>query len=302
MIKLSYILTTYNKLPYLKEVIKELIESCKDDEEIIVTDGASTDGTANFLQALFKEGKIHQFISEKDFGESHGFNKAIFLAQGELIKPITDDDVFHYPSIEACKKFMLSNFEVDILNTSGGWCDVTNLNIHEFTGIYVDFFKNKWMVDGHPFAHCALGIMLRKSSLAKTGLLRITSSKVNFYWYTGVAYVRVLNAESNSVKMKLRIEEETERLSRFYGFDIDKLYENPSQQTTVGKMAKREIFDFKKMFNFFKGKTPLDKKLPLEIENSLGKLDFGKVYINAENWLTAINDRENKFIGNDAKD
>ena len=39
-IKLSYVITTRNKLPYLKELMKWLLENVQADEEIVVADGA----------------------------------------------------------------------------------------------------------------------------------------------------------------------------------------------------------------------------------------------------------------------
>ena len=117
---LSYIITTKNKLPYLKESMERLLQHVKNDEEIIVADGASTDGTKEFLSDLKRTGKIKYFVSEPDFGESHGLNKLLFVARGVLITVITDDDVFHYPAIEACKKFMLSETQVDMVSTEGG--------------------------------------------------------------------------------------------------------------------------------------------------------------------------------------
>ena len=116
-ITLSYVLTTRNKLPYLKEVMKRLLENIESDEEIVITDGASTDGTVEYLTDLYTQGKIHHFISEPDNGESHGFNKGILLASGELIKLLTDDDVFYYAGIQECKTYMLENKSLNILNT-----------------------------------------------------------------------------------------------------------------------------------------------------------------------------------------
>ena len=40
---LSYVLTTFNKLDYLKITLPLLIEARKPDEEIVVVDGGSTD-------------------------------------------------------------------------------------------------------------------------------------------------------------------------------------------------------------------------------------------------------------------
>ena len=106
-IKLSYLITTRNKLPYLKEALGRLIKNAGEDEEIVVADGSSTDGTKEYLSQLYQNGKIHKFISEPDQNEAHGFNKCFVMARGELLKVVSDDDVFYYPAIRECKKFCL---------------------------------------------------------------------------------------------------------------------------------------------------------------------------------------------------
>src|ERR1035437_2908501 len=105
-ITLSYVLTTFNKITYIKVVLPELIRDKKNDEEIIVIDGGSTDGTSEFLRELKGTNKIDYFTSEKDNGEAHGFNKGLLLAKGDLIKIFTDDDALYYPVIQECKDFM----------------------------------------------------------------------------------------------------------------------------------------------------------------------------------------------------
>ncbi|WP_460620260.1 glycosyltransferase, partial [Hymenobacter qilianensis] len=55
---LSYILTTYNKLPYLKQVLERLMAARQEDEEIVVADGGSKDGTVEYLQGLYAAGRI----------------------------------------------------------------------------------------------------------------------------------------------------------------------------------------------------------------------------------------------------
>ena len=42
---LSYVLVTYNKLPYLKEALAKLLPHKRSDEEIVIVDGGSTDGS-----------------------------------------------------------------------------------------------------------------------------------------------------------------------------------------------------------------------------------------------------------------
>ena len=226
--KLTYVITTMNKLSMLKQVISRLLENIKDDEEIIVTDGQSTDGTVEYLQALHDEGKIQQFVSEPDCGEAHGFNKAFLMARGELIKVLTDDDVFYYPGIQECREFMLSHLEVDMLGTNGAGYQGHEKNPIQLMTYDENFEKYK--SEALPFPFCGLGLMMRKSSLSKLGLfhtgfvrvdyeyaLRATSlKKANIAWYTGFCWIRVANPQSNSTVYLDKMETEANRLDKLY--------------------------------------------------------------------------------------
>src|SRR3990167_8862320 len=119
-IQLSYITATKNKLPYLKLGLEKVIAQKKPDEEILIADGGSTDGTREYLAELKVQGKIDYFVSEQDFGESHALNKLFLVAKGTLIKIINDDDAYYFPAIEACKEFMLAHSQIDILGMEGG--------------------------------------------------------------------------------------------------------------------------------------------------------------------------------------
>ena len=210
---LSYILTTFNKLPYLKLVLPFLLENCKSDEEIVVVDGGSSDGSVEYLKDLYLQNKIHQYISEKDFGESHGTNKAILMARGKLIKIITDDDLFHYPTIEVAKNHMLSDHSIDVIGFDGfGYhVDSAIANKRNVWKLYMQWKSNK-----NPFVFCGLSIIFRKNKLAYLGLLnttqiavdfeytlRITSLKnINMRWIKNWGFINIANASSNSIKFE----------------------------------------------------------------------------------------------------
>ena len=122
--RISYVVTTYNKLPYLQQVISRIVAARLPDEEIVVVDGNSKDGTPEYLRGLFDAGHIQQFVSERDKGESHGLNKGMLLARGELIKIMSDDDAFCIPANckLACGSLSLHQHFVDafVLSPNGG--------------------------------------------------------------------------------------------------------------------------------------------------------------------------------------
>ena len=207
---LSYVLTTYNKLPYLRQVVERLVAARQPDEEIIVCDGGSSDGTPEYLSQLHQAGHIQQFVSERDKGEAHGFNKAMLRARGELIKLITDDDAFCYPAIREAKAFMLANPTVDVLSGNTGLMQLENLNTASLYDDVADNFR-RWLAHEEVVWMIGLPLLIRRASLALTGLFhtgvvqvdteftyRITSLKgVSIAWSTAMLSVRLENPQSN---------------------------------------------------------------------------------------------------------
>lgn len=224
---LTYVLTTFNKIAFLKITVPLLIANCQPDEEIIITDGGSTDGTKEYLEQLFHEGKIQQFVSEKDKGEAHGFNKAILLASGELIKIITDDDLYSFTAIHQCKEFMLGNKNIDFLFSNIGDYHITD-NIF-FDHLNINNFM-EWKKYNKPTPMCGLGLMLRRSSISLLGLfnpeyvcidheysLKITNQLTCGSFYTGYSAIRILNEKSNSLTKSFEsIYSQNTKLSQFY--------------------------------------------------------------------------------------
>ena len=195
--RLSYIISTRNRIPFLKITLERLLKEVLPDEEIVVVDGNSTDGTKEYLQGLFEAGKIHQFISEPDKNQAHGWNKAMLLAKGELIKKIIDDDVFCYPAIRECKNYMLINSQIDVCISNDLGANISSpKNIEKYSRYgYYTSWKNK---ETPSFTFGDVHLLLRRASLAYIGLyntdfvmidweysLRISYLKANIIYYTG---------------------------------------------------------------------------------------------------------------------
>jgi glycosyltransferase involved in cell wall biosynthesis len=201
---LSYVIVTFNKLPYLKETLETVITNKQDDEEIVIIDGGSTDSTPNHLQKLHSLGKIEQFVSEKDKGQSHAINKGMLLARGKLIKILNDDDVYFFNEIQKCKHFMLDHRDVDALGSNGIQHDGKEYHREE------DFMQ--WKKTHRPFQIAEQGMVFRRDSIPIFGLadsasrfwegdftLRLTSGKSKLAWYTGITWKHVFNEDSISV-------------------------------------------------------------------------------------------------------
>jgi len=208
-IRLSYYITTFQKLPYLKVVLQDLIDNRQSDEEIVVADGGSKDGTVEWLEQLFAEKKIQYYTSAPDRGEAHGVNRALMACKGQLLKWINDDDVFCYPAIAECKEFLLTHPEYDVVGADG---------FDNYTGQELELVTHlphftKWKNEKEPFGFYGPGLMLRRSALTLIGLThalsrfvdneytyRITSLPIKMAWYRKPVFVRIINPDSNTLK------------------------------------------------------------------------------------------------------
>jgi glycosyltransferase involved in cell wall biosynthesis len=234
MINLSYIIATKNRLPYLKITLLKLISFMKNDEEILVVDGNSTDGTKEYLQQLFNEGKIHQFISEPDRNQAHAWNKAMLMSNGTIIKKIIDDDVHDYDAIGKCKNFMLANTSIDICISDNLESNLTDPSKIGVTGRLPEF--KRWK-DGlvKSFTFSDVSMLIRKSSLSFLGLydtqfkmidweyaLRVSYLQASIAYYTGCNAIGVStpgNVSSTATKQLLQFEGRVGMLKYKYAGD-----------------------------------------------------------------------------------
>jgi glycosyltransferase involved in cell wall biosynthesis len=234
VINLSYVLTTRNRLPFLEITLQKLLDQLQPDEEVVVVDADSTDGTQQYLSRLLEEGKIHQYLSEKDRNQAHGWNKAMLMAKGTLIKKIIDDDVFCYNAIRQCKTHMLKNPQIDVVisnDLSSRLNDYKTIEHHSRLSHF-----EKWRggtVKSFPFGD--VHMVIRRTSLAYIGLyntsftmmdweysLRISYNKARIAYYTGynalsVGHLQTVSSQSN----KQRLQADGKRGETFYEYSGD---------------------------------------------------------------------------------
>ena len=277
MINLSYIFSTRNRLPFLKVTLERLLS------EVEVVDGNSTDGTKEYLQKLYETGKIQQYISEPDRNQAHAWNKAMLLAKGEIIKKIIDDDVFCYPAIRECKKYMLANNEVDVCisnDLTNNLTNYKNMEKHSKQEEYLSWKRGEI----ESFSFRDVHILIRRKALSLIGLyytnfvnmdweysLRISYLKANIIFYTG--YNSITVAHPNTVT-SLR----DEKLIRFQGKLREKIYNYPGDHAHISWWSHIKIFVGKSIKNL--KKNPSKKLTDSNSEDFLACYNYSYEYIN----------------------
>jgi glycosyltransferase involved in cell wall biosynthesis len=90
---ISICMATYNGELYLRPQIASIVEQMGPDDELIVIDDASTDGTIAYLKSL-QDPRIRLTRNEKNLGHVQSFAKAIGLASRQLIFMSDQDDIW----------------------------------------------------------------------------------------------------------------------------------------------------------------------------------------------------------------
>jgi glycosyltransferase involved in cell wall biosynthesis len=223
---LSFVLTTRNKFPFLKEILDDLVLHKECDEEIIVIDSGSSDGTVEYLKRMMFDRKVDYFVSEPDEGEAHGFNKGIVQARGKYIKLLSDDDVFDWHRIRGIKHWLFEN-SVSLVFSNG----LGNTKHDKVVSLAYEEDFMEWTKYGNAFAFCGLGLFIRRDALPLIGYLnpvfkrvdaeyslRATSCRnIKIAFSHDYLWFRRLNPNSNSAKFSKTIGLEMAKLLLFYG-------------------------------------------------------------------------------------
>jgi glycosyltransferase involved in cell wall biosynthesis len=88
----SIILCVRNGLPHLKDAVESVRSLAYDNYELVVQDGASTDGTLEYLQTITGLPAM-SIVSEPDTGIGQGFNRALLRCQGDIVGSVDADNL-----------------------------------------------------------------------------------------------------------------------------------------------------------------------------------------------------------------
>jgi glycosyltransferase involved in cell wall biosynthesis len=88
--QVSVIIACLNDLEHLPRAVDSVLSQTFAGLELIIADGASTDGTVDYLRGL-QDARVH-WRSERDGGLTEAWNKALAMAKGEWILFLGADD------------------------------------------------------------------------------------------------------------------------------------------------------------------------------------------------------------------
>ena len=130
--RLSIGLPVYNGEDYLAESLEALLGQTYEDFELIISDNASTDGTADICRRYARQdSRICYFRQSRNLGASPNHNFVIKQARGELFKLASDDDLYGrdllkrcIDMLDECPHYVLAHSWTALIDASGA---VTNM-------------------------------------------------------------------------------------------------------------------------------------------------------------------------------
>lgn len=165
--RVSYILTTKNRVDRLADVLSSVHRLVGPEDELIIVDGGSRDATDE-VTARFRE-IIDVFVSEHDLSPAHALNKGMLLAHGRFIRQLTDDDVTHPEGMAQAIRVMEEHPEIDLL-LCGGTKERNGAVWEMYVPPGVNYGKRPEDVFSYP-GGAGVGHIIRRSAAARIGLL-----------------------------------------------------------------------------------------------------------------------------------
>jgi glycosyltransferase involved in cell wall biosynthesis len=108
VLRLSVCITTRNRRAYIAETLENILGQCPPEVEVVVVDGASTDGTVAVIQEVAaRHPQLRLITPETNSGLDADFDKAVQAARGTYCWLFSDDDLLVPGAIarvlEACQ-------------------------------------------------------------------------------------------------------------------------------------------------------------------------------------------------------
>lgn len=114
---ISVVITTKNRLSFLKEAVNSVLAQTVLPDELIIVDDASDDETEAYCRQLVFPFPFFYFRNATSLGANECRNKGIAEAHGKWVAFLDDDDIWE-PEKLACQKQATTTHEIDLVYTA----------------------------------------------------------------------------------------------------------------------------------------------------------------------------------------
>lgn len=121
---ISVCMATYNGERYIKEQLQSVLAQIGEDDEVVVSDDGSTDGTPDIISA-FNDRRIKVAKGPRLHSPTRNFENALAMAKGDIIFLADQDDVWAEDKVRVCMEALTT---ADCV-VSDAWVTDNRLNV-----------------------------------------------------------------------------------------------------------------------------------------------------------------------------
>jgi glycosyltransferase involved in cell wall biosynthesis len=111
----SILVPSYNAAPFVERAMRSALDQMGPDDELLIQDAGSTDGTLDILRRLENEDSRLKLVVERDRGQSDALNLALARAKPSWVVWLNSDDVVLPGGLDAVREAIINNPGADII-------------------------------------------------------------------------------------------------------------------------------------------------------------------------------------------
>ena len=112
---LSILMPSFQSAPFVVAAARSAVEQFGPDDELVIQDGGSTDGTLDALRAAFGGDDRVSVVSEPDGGQSDALQRALGRARNPFIGWLNADDLYYPGALGAVRRALAADPRADVV-------------------------------------------------------------------------------------------------------------------------------------------------------------------------------------------
>jgi GT2 family glycosyltransferase len=189
------IVPSFNQGRFLAATLDSILAQDHRPLEVIVVDGASSDGSVEILEAAAAEHPELRFVSEPDDGPEEAINKGLAMARGEIAAIQSSDDIYHPGAIRAAVDALARHPEVGLVYGDTEAIDAHGRRVAGPTS-YLDWTLERYL--------CGSTFIPQSSAFFRTELARrIGGVRKRYFVFDVDLWLRMMLAGAGCMKLGL---------------------------------------------------------------------------------------------------
>lgn len=178
----SIMIPTHNRPHYLEIALKSALAQTYPNIEILISDNSDDETSYTMLQPYLKKYSNIKYYRKKGMSVGDNCKKCFYMATGEYINFLMDDDAFSKDKIEKMMYYYWNNNDVTLVTSYRQWIDENGNKLSEGVGTR-RLFEKDTILDGVELGNFIVSNMLNVIGEPTTVLIRKKDLDEKYFGY-----------------------------------------------------------------------------------------------------------------------